>query len=175
MDLDNETLLIWKKECYRCSILRIIYKILLLYGYIGLKFSPELHPTNGTPNLIHLLWFGHELSLTWYLGRSLGFNTSTLSKRTSVWLLDSLFIMHHCHTTCITHHALCIMCAKLRRPQKWRWPKNEDNLKNWPSPPIFSPLPYPWKITWFFFHDFSPSPHDSHTTTDVKPEMIPGV
>ena len=48
--------------------------------------------------------------------------------------------------------------------------KNKDNLKNEkkiaPSPPLK-------KLPDFFF--LMTSPHNSHTTTDVKPETIPGV
>ena len=51
--------------------------------------------------------------------------------------------------------------------------KNEDDLENWPSPPkfYFLPLPSPWKKYLKFL--LMTSHLDSHTTTDVKPEMIP--
>ena len=88
---------------------------------------------------------------------------------------------------------------KLRQLQKWRWPQNEDNLKNeddlkdednlkneddfkneedlknWPSPQIFflHPPSPPLKNYLNFF--LMTSRRDSHTTTDIKPKMIPGV
>ena len=42
--------------------------------------------------------------------------------------------------------------------------KNEEDLKNWPSPPLKN-----YRIFFMTSH------RDSHTTTDVKPEIIPGV
>ena len=51
--------------------------------------------------------------------------------------------------------------------------KNEDNLENWPShqnsfwPPL---IPLKNYLKYFLMT----SHHDSHTTTDVKLEMIPG-
>ena len=52
--------------------------------------------------------------------------------------------------------------------------KNEDDYKNWPSAPnFFLPPPLPLKNYLKFW--LMTSHNDSHTTTDVKPEMIPGV
>ena len=45
--------------------------------------------------------------------------------------------------------------------QKKGWPKNEDDLKNWSSPP---------KSVFLMT-----SSRDSHITTDAKPKMIPGI
>ena len=49
----------------------------------------------------------------WYPGQFIGFktsfNTSTLSKRPSLYLFDSLLIMHHRHALCIMHYSSCIM------------------------------------------------------------------
>ena len=61
--------------------------------------------------------------------------------------------------------------------------KNEDNLKNeeylkkgdgfenWPSPKFFWPPPIPLKNYLIFF--LMAFQRDSHTTTDVKSDMLP--
>ena len=51
--------------------------------------------------------------------------------------------------------------------------QNEDNLENWPSPPKQFSAPIPVKNYLDFF--MMTSHLDSHTTTDVKSEMMPGV
>ena len=50
--------------------------------------------------------------------------------------------------------------------------KIEDNLKNWPLPQKHSPPPLPLKN---YLKVFVTSHCDSHTATDVKPEMILGL
>ena len=50
--------------------------------------------------------------------------------------------------------------------------KIEDNLKNWPSPQIILPPPFLKKLPEIFLMT---SHLDSHTTTDVKPDMLLGV
>ena len=52
--------------------------------------------------------------------------------------------------------------------------KNEEELQNWPSSPkFFAPPSPPLKNYLNLF--LMTSHHDSHTATDVKPEMIPGI
>ena len=63
--------------------------------------------------------------------------------------------------------------SKRERPQKWKWPKNEYALKNWPSPPNLFALPPPLINYLIFF--LMTSHLDSHTTTNVKSEMLSGV
>ena len=49
--------------------------------------------------------------------------------------------------------------------------KNEEDLENWPSPFFCSPhIPLKNYLKFFLITSHC----DSHTTTDVTPEMIPG-
>ena len=65
------------------------------------------------------------------------------------------------------------MTSKMKRTSKMKMAqKNKDDLKNWPTPKKFFCPPFPSlrNLPEFFLMT---SHLDSHTTTDVTPEMIP--
>ena len=59
-----------------------------------------------------------------------------------------------------------VYSSSRRQPQKWGQPQNEDDLKNKDDPKNEDNL----KITLIFFDDLLPY---GHTTTDVRPKIIP--